>query len=247
MSNTQQTETKRPVKEIISMLGQYNLLSQLQREIIIDEAISSIECTLQEQESAYQKLMELNQVTNQNCSSDAPAQAQKQLLEALTRKLKIEKFKRATWEKELPGYFIGRKSKLDKVVYSKIINQDRGIAQEIYFRLVEEEESFAELARQYSQEPRANVNAIVGPIKICSLNPQLAQLLLNSKPGQISPPICCHNAFMIVRLEQIISAVLDESMRCQLYHELFESWLAQQCSKMHYQNLMWQKLSSLTA
>ena len=212
MSNTQQTETKRePVKEIISMLGQYNLLSQLQREIIIDEAISSIECTLQEQESAYQNIV--NQVTNQKCSGDAPAQAQKHLLEAVTRKMKIEKFKRATWEKELPGYFISRKSKLDKVVYSRIINQDRGVAQEIYFRLVEGEESFAELARQYSQEPRANVNAIVGPIEICSLNPQLAQLLLNSKLGQISPPICCHNAFMIVRLEQIISAVLESNYK----------------------------------
>lgn len=244
MLDTRPTETNRePVQEIISLLGRYNLLSQLQRELIIDEAISTIDCTPQEQENAYQQFL-----ASQRIDGDVQHEtARQQIVAALTRKLKIEKFKRATWEKELPIAFINHKSKLDKVVYSRLVNPDKGIAQELYFRLVEEEESFTDLVQQYSQDSKAITNGLVGPVAVCSLNPQIAQRLLVSKPGQVLPPICLENAFVIVRLEKVIPAVLDESMCCLLYQELFETWLAKQCQDKHYQQLVWEKLNALAA
>lgn len=243
MLTTQSTTANKPVKEIISLLGRYNLIPQLQREMIIDEAISAVECTPQEQENAYQRFLD----RNPNINGNIQEKARQQLLETLTRQLKIEKFKRATWEKELPTAFMNRKSQLDQLVYSRIVNQDRGIAQELYFRLVEEEETWADLVHQYSQDQKAIANGIVGPVAVCSLAPQIAQKLLGSKPGQVIPPICIQNAFHVVRLEKVIPAVLDDSMRCLLYHELFESWLAQQCKDSQSQQLIWEKLNSLTA
>ena len=67
------------------------------------------------------------------------------------RSLKLEKFKEAIWGGDLNSYFFQRKAQLDRVIYSIITTSEIGIAQEIYFRIQEGEQSFAELAREYAQ------------------------------------------------------------------------------------------------
>lgn len=244
MLSIQQTKNKtEPITKIISTLGRYNLLPQLQREIMIDDAISSIKCTPQELETAYQKIIETTQNTNvqQNFS------IQKQMHASITRKLKIDKFKEATWGEEVSSYFINRKKKLDKIVYSKIAHEDEAVATEIFFRILEKEKSFAQLALEYPQEPGADVNRIYDPIKVCSLDSHLAKLLLKRQPGEVLPPINCNNVFVVMRFEKIIPAVLDEAMRCRLIDELFEAWLNERCNNEHYRKMMLYKLSSWTA
>ncbi len=248
---TQQAQTKiEPVTRIISTLGRYNLLPQLQREVMIDEAISSIICTPQELETAYQEILERQQISD---DQELPTGFQhsdigmKQIIGSIARKLKIEKFKRATWGEEISAYFISRKKKLDKIVYSKIAHEDEAVATEIFFRIMAREKSFAQLALEYPQNPEANVNRIYDPIKVCSLDSHIAKLLLKRQPGEVLPPINCNNVFVVMRFEKIIPAVLDEAMRCRLMDELFETWLNEGCNNEHYRKLMLQKLSSWTA
>ncbi|OUL36144.1 peptidylprolyl isomerase [Nostoc sp. 106C] len=221
--------------ELIPLLAGYQMLPQLRRELIIDEAIASIDCTPEEIAHARQQFFAERQL-----ASEADVKAWMEYLglsanqlEALTvRKLKVEKFKQVTWGKKLESYFFQSKAKLDKVIYSLLRTQDIGIAQELYFRIQAKEQSFAEVAREYSKGPEAQTGGLVGPIELSQLHPAMAQLLTNTQPGQVLPPTRIAEWFVIVQLEKFIPAQLDEPMRVRLLNELFESWIQEQQRQM---------------
>lgn len=217
--------------EIIPLLASYQLLPSLLREVIIDQAIASYHCTPEENATALEQFAAKNQLTDAEAKHNwlkyyHLTEAQ---LEALaTRGLLIEKFKQATWGHKLESYFLSRKGQLDRVIYSLVRTQDPGIAQEIYFRIQENEQSFADLARQYSQGSEAQTGGMIGPIEISVPHPTLAQLLRLSQPGQLLPPTRLEDWFIIIRLEKFIPAQLDEVMRQRLLNECFTNWLSEQ-------------------
>ncbi len=217
--------------ELIPLLASYQMLPQLLRELIIDEAIATIECTPEEVVQAKQQFYAEKQFTNE---ADVSAWmthhrlSTNQLDAVTTRKLKIEKFKQATWGNKLESHFFQNKGKLDKVIYSLLRTQDAGIAQELYFRIQAKEQSFADLARQYSLGPEAQTGGLVGPIELNALHPAMAQMLSISQPYQVIPPTRIAEWFVIVQLEKSIPAQLDEAMKMRLLNELFEAWLQEQ-------------------
>ncbi len=153
-----------------------------------------------------------------------------QLENLALRQLKIEKFKQATWENKLESYFLSRKGQLDKVFFSliRIRPQEAELAQELYFRIQEEEQSFAELAREYAQGREAQTGGLNGPVELGSLHPILARMLSVSQPGQLWPPTRLEEWVIIVRLEKFIPVQMDEAMRQRLLNELFSTWLQEQ-------------------
>ncbi|MBW4562279.1 MAG: glycosyltransferase [Mojavia pulchra JT2-VF2] len=221
-------------QEIIPLLSRYQLLPKLQQELIIDDAIASFTCSSEEQAKCYQEFCQQNQL-----SSEVERQAwlqqqnisETQFLELATRNLRIEKFKKATWGSKLESHFRQLKPKLDQVVYSLIRIRDGAAAQELYFRLLEGEQSFAEVARQYSQGAEAQTGGLIGPVSLSMPHPQLVRILAVSQPGQLLPPTNIGDWWLIVRLEKFIPAQLDESMRQRLLNELFFTWLKEQLQK----------------
>jgi parvulin-like peptidyl-prolyl isomerase len=222
-------------RELIGLLASYQMLPQLQRELIIDEAIASIECTPDEVIQAQQQFYAEHQFTTE---ADVRAWmayygiAPQQLETIITRKLKIEKFKQLTWGKKLEPHFFQYKGQLDKVIYSLLRTQDVGVAQELYFRIQAQEQSFAELAREYSQGPEAQTGGLVGPIELSSIHPVLMQMLSSSQPGKVLPPSRIGDWFVIVRLEKFLPVQLDESMKARLLNELFENWVQEELQKL---------------
>jgi parvulin-like peptidyl-prolyl isomerase len=223
-------------EEVLPLLTSYQMLPQLFRESIIDQAIAPISCTPEEIASARQQFYQQNQLT-----SEAERQAmlwrycmsQEDLEEALiARILKVEKFKQLTWGNKVESYFLKRKGQLDRVVYSLIRIKDKGIAEELYFRLQEREQTFAEVACEYSQGLEAQTGGIIGPVELGTIHPNLGQLLTLSQLGQLWPPMPLGEWLLIVRLEKLMPAQLDESMRQRLLGELFEAWLQEQLSQL---------------
>lgn len=218
-------------EEIVPLLAGYQLLPSLLREIIIDQSIAAFSCTPEEKVSVLQQFFEKNQITNEeaklawlNHYRMTPLQ-----LETLAmRGLLIEKFKQATWGNKLESYFLGRKGQLDRVIYSLIRIQDPGIAQELYFRIQEGEQSFADLAREYSQGSEAQTGGLIGPVELSVPHPTLAQLLRLAQPGQLLAPTRLEDWIVVVRLEKFIPAQLDAAMRQRLLNECFTTWLSEQ-------------------
>ncbi|HBB36322.1 MAG TPA: peptidylprolyl isomerase [Cyanobacteria bacterium UBA8803] len=218
-------------EEVIPLLAKYQLLPQLLGEIIIDGAIATIECTPEEKTLACQQFDKKNQIGSDEerlAWLERQGMTLEQAEELAVRGLKVEKFKQATWSNKLESYFLKRKGQLDRVVYSLLRTQEATIAQELYFRIQEGEQAFAELARDYSQGPEAQTGGLVGPVELSTPHPALAQILTVSKPGQLWPPTRLGEWFIIVRLEKFFPAQLDDSMRQRLLNELFNTWMQEQ-------------------
>lgn len=218
-------------EKVITLLANYQMLPQFLREVIVDQAIASVTCTLEEKASACQKFYENYQLTSESEVQEWLELYEMTLedLEGLAmREQRIKKFKQITWSHKVESYFLCRKSLLDKVVYSLIQIKNLGVANELYFRIQEGEQSFSELARKYSEGTEAQTGGMVGPVQLSKIPRTLAQMLRVSQTGQLWPPIRLGEYIIIVRLEQLIPAQLDEFMRQKLVDELFENWLQEQ-------------------
>lgn len=224
-----------PSERIFTLLANYQMMPQLLRQIVIDQAIAHVNCTLQQQQQACQQFYQNYQLT---------AEADRQNLRALydmtaedldalaMREQKIELFKQAKWGHKLDSYFLERKASFDQVIYAQIQTPNVELANELYFRLQNKEQSFAELARHYSQGPEAHTGGLVGPIELGKLDPALRPLLAVSHPGQLWMPLRLGQYAIIVRLEHHLPAQLNAAMRQRLLDELLENWLHTQLREL---------------
>ncbi|MDZ8054803.1 MAG: peptidylprolyl isomerase [Aulosira sp. ZfuVER01] len=218
-------------EKLLSLLNRYQLLPQVLRAKAIDEAIASFSCTEAEHLAAIAKFRERHQLTSPETEQVWLQKNQltaEIMAEIAIRPLLIHKFQLAMWGKKLESYFLQRKVDLDRVIYSMIRTQDEGLAQELYFRIVEGEHPFATIAQQYSQGGEALTGGVIGPVPLSQPHPIIQQILYVSQPGQIWKPHLIADWYVIIRLEQLLPAQLDDNMQQYLLDELFEAWIQTQ-------------------
>ncbi|NEQ99336.1 MAG: peptidylprolyl isomerase [Cyanothece sp. SIO2G6] len=214
--------------EVLPLMAGYQMLPKFLQELIIDEAIADIDCTPEEQADACSQFYAQNKIAEDEARQKwlkLYGMNQEQLEALAARSLRIDKYKQVTWGPKVESYFLERKGSLDKVIYSLIRTKDVGIAQEIYFRINDGEQTFAELAREYSQGPEADTDGLIGPVELNVPHPSLATILSRSQPGELSPPTRVGDWMVIVRLERFIPCQMDDAMRQRLLEEQFKGWL----------------------
>lgn len=228
--------------EIPLLLSRYQLMPQFLRGLIIDQVIADISCTAEERQAVIQQFEAQNQLTDPE-AREAWLQSHgltlEQMEELAVRPVLLEKFKLSTWGPKVESYFLTRKTSLDQVVYSLIRTKDQGLANELFFRIQEAEQSFANLAREYAQGPEAHTGGLIGPVPVNQPHPTIGKLLSISQPGQLWPPFALAEWFLIVRLEKFLPAQLDEPMRRRLINELFEKWLQEQIKQIGSLRSLW--------
>jgi parvulin-like peptidyl-prolyl isomerase len=212
----------------LALLSRYQLIPQLARGIAIDRAIAPLSCTEAERKTAILQFREQHQLTSPvalNAWLQKYQMTREAMEEFTIRTMLIEKFKRMTWGNKLESYFLRRKADLDQVVYSLIRTQDGELAQELYFRIREGEQSFAQLAPQYSQGTEVHTGGLLGPVPLSQPHLGIRNLLSVSQPGQLWQPCIISDWFVIIRLEKLLPAQFDVAMQQYLLNELFETWL----------------------
>jgi parvulin-like peptidyl-prolyl isomerase len=217
--------------ELVPLLVKYQMLPGMLRELVIDRAIAEIECNETERVQGIQEFYQRYQLTSTEQVEqwlDLQQLTAIQMEEIAIRQFKIDKFQQETWGQKLETYFLKRKGKLDRAIYSLIRTEDIGIAQEVYFRLIDGEQSFEEIARQYSQGAEAQTSGLIGPVELGIPHPAIAHMITTNPPGKICPPIKLEQWYAIVRPEKVIPSQLDEPMRQRLMNELFQIWVQEQ-------------------
>jgi parvulin-like peptidyl-prolyl isomerase len=217
--------------KLLPLLRQYQLLPALLRELTIDRAIVDVRCDDAEKSAAMQHFYDRYQLTSieqlQQWGELQGLELQ-DIEELALRQVKIEKFKQETWGGKVESYFLKRKSQLDRAVYSLIRTSNIGIAQEIYFRTTDGEQTFAEAASKYSEGIEAQTGGSIGPVELSVPHPAIAHLILTQPLGRVCPPIQIDRWYAIVRPDRIIPAQMDDPMRQRLLDELFQIWLEEQ-------------------
>ena len=213
------------IRTLLERLQQHQLLPKLVQEIVVDQAIASIDCDPQE---AYKTFCHQRNLLTQQQQQTWLSQnklTQEQVYGMALRESKIAKFKQETWGHQTESYFLERKVNLDRVLYSLIRTKDPSLAQELYFRLNDDGESFADLARLYSEGQEAQTGGLIGPVELSVPHPMIGRMLSVSQPGQLWSPTPIGEWYVITRLEKFVPAQFDEPMRLRLMDELFNIWL----------------------
>ena len=217
-------------EDLVPLLTQYQMLPKLAQEILIDKLIAEIKCTEEENTLTYNQFCQQNQLTSEEQVEtwlNKQGMSREQLQNLITKRLRIDKFKDQNWGDQVEAHFIKRKSQLDRIVYSLIRVEKPELAQELYFRIKDDENTLSTLAMEYSQGTEAQTGGLIGPVELNAPHPKIAQILATSQPGQLIPPTRVGEWIVIVRLENYISAKLDAPMRQRMLDELFREWLNQ--------------------
>lgn len=215
-------------EQILDRVAGYGMLPQLVKEIVIDQITASVTLTPEEEKAAYQATaQQLGIKSTEQVQAWLKSQGMRgEQLEHLSRRAaKVEKYKQETWGVRANAMFLERKAQLDRVVYSLLCTRDFGVAQEVYFRVKEGEQTFEELARQYSQGPEAQTGGLVGPVELGSLHPLLAKLLASAAEGHLHTPTVIGDWIVLTRLEKLLPAVIDDPTRSRLITERYNEWL----------------------
>lgn len=213
---------------LVEKFVSYGMMPQLVREMTLDRVTEDISLTPEEQKiSNQQALQQLGIDSNEKLRAWLKQQGMTitDLEKHAEKLLKLTKFKQATWGTKVNSIFLERKKQLDRVIYSLICTKDFCIAQELYFRIKEGEQSFDELAREYSQGQEAQTGGLIGPVEIGSIHPDLAEMLIASDVGQVQTPTVIGDWIVVVRLEKFLPVSLDEFIQRRLIDESFAKWL----------------------
>ena len=227
-------EQKLEEMELLPLLTRYQLLPRLAQDMIIDQAIATtpeLKVTKEEMQGAVNAFMQQRQFKSEDELKNwlnTNGLTLEQFPMIISRPILLEKFKRQRWGDNLETYFVQRKSKLDRIIYSLIRTDDPGVAQELYFRILDDPSIFPDIARKYSKGAEAQTGGLVGPVEMSTPHPMMMQMLSSSQPGELKPPVKIGEWFVILRLEKMSPAKLDDQMKKRLINEQFEQWLNQE-------------------
>jgi parvulin-like peptidyl-prolyl isomerase len=150
----------------------------------------------------------------------------------LAMNFRLKKLREDITEPRLSEYFIERKVFLDRVVISRIIVQDKELAEELKSQL-DEGASFDQLAKDYSITDDRIMNGMVGPVSRGTMPDMLRAAVDLAQPGEIVGPLGLDDRWGIFRIEAFLPATLDDpQLKQTLQDELFEHWLAEKMQNL---------------
>lgn len=223
-------EDRIPFDVLLQQLQDFQLLPQLVEEIIVDEVL---ERTLLAQgiDLSYDSA-EFKEWYDRVKQSRSCQGMNSQQLTAITEgELKLQKFKQLRWGDRVEDYFHSQRRKLDRVVISILKVANPLLARELFFRLQAREQSFAEIALKYSQDRYSRQGGILGPLPLRDLAPSIGQVVLTLQPGELSFPFPVGKYHVLIRLDELAPAQLDERMYQFLLDELFSVWVKSELSR----------------
>ena len=221
-------------------LSSWGMLNKVKRELLIDERIEKIKSPDKNTFNEIQKiwLQELG-ITSEE---DLKKWEEKQnLTKQDWQGLLIRRWRWLEWCKEnlsdkLPSHYLRRKPQIDKVIYSLIRVKNQYLANELFLRIKNNENTFEEIASNYSEGAEKQNGGKVGPISLDKPHPLLSKLLQISKEGQLWPPKELGEWWIIVKLEKLLCTELNEEVKQKLLLELGEEDLAKTNSPSNKSN-----------
>jgi parvulin-like peptidyl-prolyl isomerase len=145
----------------------------------------------------------------------------------LSMNFRMKSLKDNVTEVRLSEYFIERKVYLDRVVISRIIVNEKELADELKSQL-QEGASFDQLAKEYSITDDRIMNGMVGPVSRGTMPDMLRAAVDMVNPGEIVGPLGLDDRWGLFRVEAFLPASLDDpQVKQALQDELFEHWLAE--------------------
>ncbi len=216
-------------------LSSWGLLPKAKREFLIDQNIINIEPPSQEVFENIRKkwLQELGIKSQDQLELWEEQQriSRKEWQIILVRRWKWINWCKKNLEDRIPTHYLRRKGDLDKVIYSLLRVKDEYLANELFLRIKNKENTFEEICQEYSEGPEKKTGGKIGPVSLSQAHPLLAKLLQVSNPKQLWPPKKLGDWWLVVRMEKLITTELTDELRERLVIELGEEFLLEGLKK----------------
>ncbi|WP_216899871.1 peptidylprolyl isomerase [Synechococcus sp. CCY 9618] len=144
-----------------------------------------------------------------------------------TQEQRLQRLCRRRWGAEVEVRFLQRKPALDQVVYSLLRLESEELAAELHQQIAEGEADFPELAPLHSSGPERHSRGQIGPVSLAAGHQTLVGRLRRGRQGELFDPFQAGASWVVLRLEQLLPASLDEANRNLMLRELFNTWLEQ--------------------
>ena len=215
------------------------VLKEIEKRLIIENYLKNYQIIPEDRITITREFCQKNNINDEKEFEQFlfnTKQSRDTLVDRLNYINQVEKLKKIVVSKDdINETFIRSKARQDSVIFTIIRVKNKDIANELYYRLNDDLIDFGELARQFSEGPEAVYGGIIGPATINNLNPELRNILLNLKEGEITSPFQIDNEhFLIVKLIRLNQISLTYQVEESIRNELFETWLERQISL--YQN-----------
>jgi len=208
-------------------------VGEVVRQYALDQALAAPSCPAIEEARVDQAVANFRQQQQLNDPAAfetwlaSASMTRAQLYDQIKAGLQLEALKTAIALPKLQQYFIERKLYLDRVVLSRIIVEDKDMAEELRHQVLEGHTSFEGLARDYSITDDRIVNGMVGPVSRGTMPDTLRAIVDEASAGDLVGPITMDQRWGLFRIEALLPASLeDDTLKQALIDELFEQWLA---------------------
>ena len=205
-------------------LKRWGLLRRIKREMLVDKYLESVDMPNEEiKKTIIKQWLQQNKIKNQ-AELDSWIKKNEMQIDDwesyIVRSWQWAEYCLESFRADLNSYYLKRKSSLDKVTYSLLRTESKDLADEFYLRIKEAEDTFSQLASEYSEGPEKKTQGYVGPVSMGQTHPAIAKLLISSKEKQLWSPRKLEKWWVIIRLEKLECTQLDENMKRNLACEL---------------------------
>lgn len=143
--------------------------------------------------------------------------------------LLVKKLKEQLFGLTVDSHYMANREDYQRVALSQILVLDLTEALKIARSLRDHQASFCALALAHSKGKQSQENGgFVGVRFISELAPEIAQAVADAKEGEILGPIHTKLGYHVLRIEKWFPTELNEAVREQILHSLFQVWLHQQ-------------------
>ena len=217
-----------PIPELLS---KYGILQKIAKDCLLMHVRNQVVFEGDDESKAIKALfsdtpLEAPKNLKGNWIDNLPSDHQAKILDRWNL-LRQQKWIETNYSSKVNAYFLDNRAQLEQLVYGVIRLSDQGLAQELYLRLMDDDESFFELAKEFSRGIEKHTMGIVGPMRRSEMHHSLAEAIDKLKANEIAPPIRIGSLSVLICLIHREEAVLDEKTKVQLFKEMFEKDLTE--------------------
>ena len=224
--------------QLINAVRTTGLMEKVIREVIMDKELEKYEIGKEENYKLLDEFRKSNinnpnlveekrykNYLNNNCINE------ELLIKVLSRKKKVEIYKKERWGTRVSSIYLKRKDEYNCVSYNKFELNNHNIAQEIYFRIKDEEETWENIAYQIGGGT-TKIKHIYSNVPVNKMDKRILAELEKCKEGNICKPIKMANRSVLVGLIKFHGKILDEDLKNILLEEELNTWLNTEVKKV---------------
>lgn len=146
---------------------------------------------------------------------------------------KVEQLRREVTEPQLESYFQERKHLLDRAILSRLILDDKDLAEKLKQKILADRSEFEPLVRHYSLTDDRAANGMMGAVPKGQMPDILRTAIDLANPGELIGPLEIEGRYCLFRVEQFIPASLeDQALKHELKNQLFERWVQEKLQSL---------------